>query len=148
MKKGCNPYTKDNFPKQLTYRRCRVATSPGSKNFEAPTKLLNESVQKLPWEGGGVATFFQLFIHCATFYPYYVIMCFHLSSIMQHFTIKSFKNMLYNMNEKLKKWLHIMGDSHPLVSSVYHIQNSMQVIFPSPLINMKYYKNNFSSFQA
>ncbi len=62
MKKGCNPYTKDNFPKQLTYRRCRVATSPRSKNFEAPTKLPNESVQKLPWEGGGVATFFQLFI--------------------------------------------------------------------------------------
>jgi hypothetical protein len=118
MKKGFNPYTNVNFPKQLTYRGCGVATSLGSKNFEAPTKLPNESVQKLLWEGGGSCNFFS------TLHPlchFLSILCHHVFSPFIHYVIfhtyyatfhnkKFLKKMLYNMNEKLKKCLHIMDE--------------------------------------
>ncbi len=101
-----------------------------SKNFEDPTKLPNESVQKLPWEGGGGSCNFffnsssivSLFIHImssfvVTFHP----LCnssYILCNISQYI---HFFLMLYNMNEKLKKCLHIMDEKLHLQWLFYFI---------------------------
>jgi hypothetical protein len=63
----------------LPEKKGRVATSLGCGDLEAPTKLLEESVKKMPWEGGGVATFhstmasFVFNIH--TLYNFSSILC-------------------------------------------------------------------------
>jgi hypothetical protein len=73
--------------------------------LKAPAKLCEENLQKSPWEG------LQLF---STFYSlgnifyllyYYVFSIF--IRIMQHFKMKTWKKLLRNMNEKVKKGCHV-----------------------------------------
>jgi hypothetical protein len=51
----------NKFFKLIDPIRCGVATSLGNNDLEMPTKLFDESVQKLPCEGGELHFFFQLF---------------------------------------------------------------------------------------
>ncbi len=77
--------------------------SPGGRSgvLKASTKLPNESVQKLPNEGGGVVTIFH---------PYYVISCLQLSFTMQYSQWKVEEKCCI-VWWKVVKNLHIMDEN-------------------------------------
>lgn len=74
---------------QLPKKKGGVATSLGCGDLEAATKLLEESVQKMPWEGGGVATFHSTMasfvFNICTLYNFPSILC---NNNLQLFIVK------------------------------------------------------------
>jgi hypothetical protein len=110
-----------------------VAITSGSENLKAPAKLCEENLQKSPWEG---LQFFSTFYSLGNILSllYYFLFSIFIHT-MQHFTMKTWKNLLHNMNEKVKKCCHvflldfklkiIQNDKH----KKYHLTNLNKLIW-------------------